>query len=38
MSVLDDLLPEVSTEALAPLLAAPQEDRLTENLFFQFNS
>jgi hypothetical protein len=38
MSVLEDLLPAVSTEALAALLAAAPEDRLTENLFFEFKA
>jgi len=38
MSVLDDLLPVVSTETLAALLAAAPEDRLTENLFFEFKA
>jgi hypothetical protein len=35
MSVRDDLLPAVSTEGLAALLAAAPDDQLTENLFFE---
>jgi hypothetical protein len=38
MSVLDDLLPHVSTEVLAAMLARPPDDRPFENLFFEFKS